>query len=173
MTAQSLPALQAGPTALERLDQALTRMVEKHGFCPVTRPDETFPEPVSALLLTEDPLRNPEVLDACVILPEALKPLGDTVHRRVAGPTVSPALMQRFGVTRPPAVAFLRQGQLLGVLQGIRDWQAYRHEVARLLAVGPGEISLPAAPNRLAAIPVQVVRGGDSKTGEQTQGACA
>lgn len=148
--------LAAGPTSLERLDTALARMQQKHDFRRVDRDDEQFSDELTALLLTEDPLRNPEVLDACVILPEALKPLGERIVRRVAGPEVAPALSQRYGVARPPAVVFLRCGQFVGVLPGIRDWRDYQAEVERLLAG-------PAQPKPIG-IPVRTADG---------QGACA
>jgi len=124
--------LKSGPTSLERLETALDRLVQKQGF---TRVDAApaFPAGLTALLLTEDPQRNPEVLDACVILPEALKPLGERIARWVAGPDVAPPLLQQYGVARAPAVVFLRDGQFVGVLAGIRDWGEYQGEVARLL----------------------------------------
>lgn len=130
--------LKAGPTSLERLETAIARMVQKHDFFAVDRSDVEFGAGLAALLLTDDSQRNLEVLDACVILPEALKTLGEAVVRRVAGPEVSQALMQRYGVVRAPAVVFLRDGQFLGVLQGIRDWREYQEELARLLA-GPAQ----------------------------------
>ena len=132
--------LKAGPTSLERLQTAISRMVQKNGFAPFSpdfQVDRSAPV-LSALLLTEDPQRNPEVLDACVILPEALKPLGERIVRLVAGPEVSAPLLQRYGVARAPAVVFLRDGEFVGVLQGIRDWREYQDEVARLLA-GPAQ----------------------------------
>lgn len=134
------PELKAGPTSLERLQTAISRMVQKNGFAPFSpdfQVDRSAPV-LSALLLTEDPQRNPEVLDACVILPEALKPLGERIVRLVAGPEVSAPLLQRYGVARAPAVVFLRDGEFVGVLQGIRDWREYQDEVARLLA-GPAQ----------------------------------
>ena len=148
--------LKAGPTSLERLETAIARMVQKHGFFPVDPSNTEFAEGLTALLLTDDPQRNLEVLDACVILPEALKPLDATITCRVAGPEVSPALMQRYGVARAPAVVFLRDGQYLGVLQGIRDWREYQEELARLLA-GPAQPKPIGIPVRAAA----------------SQGACA
>jgi len=148
--------LAPGPTSLDRLETAIGRLQQKHGFQRVAGSDQEFPGGLIALLLTEDPQRNLEVLDACVILPEALKPLGSGVARWVAGPDTAPALMQKFGVARAPAVVFLRDGQYLGGLNGIRDWRDYQAEVARLL-------DGPAQP-RPIGIPVRA---------ENTSGACA
>lgn len=148
--------LAPGPTSLDRLETAIGRLQQKHGFQRVADSDQAFPDGLIALLLTEDPQRNLEVLDACVILPEALKPLGSDIARWVAGPDTASALMQKFGVARAPAVVFLRDGQYLGGLNGIRDWRDYQAEVARLLA-GPAQ-------PRPIGIPVRAAN---------TQGACA
>lgn len=137
--------LKAGPTSLERLETAIARMQQKHGFVRVSADQAVFPAGLAALLLTDDPQRNLEVLDACVILPEALLALGADVARLVAGPDAAAALMQRFAVARAPAVVFLRDGDYLGSLNGIRNWQEYRNEVARLAAgpARPRPISIP------------------------------
>lgn len=148
--------LAPGPTSLDRLETAIGRLQQKHGFQRLAGDDLAFPGGLVALLLTEDPQRNPEVLDACVILPESLKPLGSEVARWVAGPDTAPGLMQKFGVARGPAVVFLRDGQYLGGLNGIRDWREYQAEVARLL-------DGPAQP-RPIGIPVRAAT---------SQGACA
>ncbi len=142
--------LAAGPTSLERLETAIGRILQKHGFFRVDRSDPQFPAGLAALLLTEDPQRNAEVLDACVILPEALKPLGDRISRHVAGPDFAPALIQRYGVARAPAVVFLRDGKFVGVLPGIRDWNEYQAEVDRLLS-GPAQPRPIGIPVRVAA----------------------
>lgn len=128
--------LAPGPTALDRLETAIGRLQQKHGFQRVSAATVDFPGGLCALLLTEDPQRNPEVLDACVILPEALKPFGDEIVRLVAGADAAPALLQKFGIARPPAVVFLRDGAYLGSLNGIRDWREYQKEVTELLS-GP------------------------------------
>lgn len=148
--------LAPGPTSLDRLETAIGRLQQKHGFQRIGFDDQAFPAGLVALLLTEDPQRNLEVLDACVILPEALKPLGDDIARWVAGPDTAPALMQKFAVARAPAVVFLRDGQYLGGLNGIRDWREFQVEVARLL-------DGPAQP-RPIGIPVRAAN---------TSGACA
>lgn len=148
--------LTAGPTALERLETAIGRMEQKHGFTRIAA-DSPLPAGLAALLLTEDPQRNLEVLDACVILPEALKALGNDIARLVAGPEAAPALMQKFGSSRAPSVVFLRDGSYLGALNGIRDWSEYQTEVARLL-------DGPAQPKPIG-IPVRAIN--------TTPGACA
>lgn len=137
--------LVAGPTSLEKLETAIGRMQQKHGFCRVDNSKPEFPAGLTALLLTEDPQRNLEVLDACVILPEALKPVAAQIARWVAGPDFAPALMAQYGVPRAPAVVFLRDGQFVGTLNGIRDWGEYQSEVARLLngPVQPKPIGIP------------------------------
>ena len=96
------------------------------------------------------------MLDACVILPEALKASAGRVNAWVADHETSPALMQRFGVARAPAVVFLRYGEYVGTLAGIRDWSEYQDELARLFTG-------PAQPKPIG-IPVRVEAG---------QGACA
>lgn len=130
--------LKPGPTSLERLETALSRIVQKHGFTRLLSADDAPAPGLAALLLTDDPQRNLEVLDACVILPEALKPLGEQIVRRVAGAELAAELLARYGVARAPAVVFLRDGEFVGVLQGIRDWGEYQAEVARLLN-GPAQ----------------------------------
>ena len=148
--------LAPGPTSLDRLQAAIARMQAKHGFQPLAGDHPEFPAGLAAVLVTEDPQRNLEVLDACVILPEALKPLGDQISRHVAGPDTAPALMQKYGIARAPAVVFLRDGEYVGSLNGIRDWNEYQAEVDRLL-------SGPAQPKPIG-IPVRVAA---------SQGACA
>jgi hydrogenase-1 operon protein HyaE len=150
--------LAAAPTSLDRLAQAIARMTTRHGFrlVPEEEAEHFSPAGHVVLLLTEDPQRNLEVLDACVILPEALKAMGDRLMPWVADHEASRALMRRFGVARAPAVVFLRDGEYLGVLNGIRDWAEYQAEVSSLL-------NGPALPKPIG-IPVRAA---------DRQGACA
>lgn len=142
--------LSPGPTSLDRLQSAIARLQSKHAFRRLEGDSPEFPDGLAAVLLTEDPQRNLEVLDACVILPEALKSLGDRISRHVAGPDTAPALMQKFGIARAPAVVFLRDGEFVGALNGIRDWGEYQAEVARLLS-GPSQPKPIGIPVRVAA----------------------
>ncbi len=137
--------LAAGPTGLERLATALTRLRDTHGFQPCPE-DGAMPAQGSALLLlTADPQFYPEVLDALVILPEALKDVSPRPACLVADPDTSTRLGPGLGAPRAPAVVFFRDGQYLGSLNGLKDWAEYRSEVTRLLAgaVQPKPISIP------------------------------
>ncbi len=141
-----IPNLVSSPSPLDRLDQAISRMVERHEFQRVALAEgEPFsPAGLALVLITDDPQRNLEILDACVILPEALKGVSG-IARWVADAKASEALRQRFGITRAPAVVFLRDGQYAGTLSGIRDWAEYQAEISRLLdsPVQPRPIAIP------------------------------
>lgn len=148
--------LSPASTSLSRLALALERMERQHGFQRLADVDGPLPSGLAALLLTEDPQRNPEVLDACVILPEALKCAGEPVARLVAGADVSPEFMRRFGVSRVPTVVVLRDGQYLGALSGILAWGEYQAEFKRLMATDAATV----APRPSKFIPLQEVSGG-------------
>lgn len=123
-------------TPISRLQTALDQLIARHDFSLLDETQaETFCPPGKLIVLfTDDPQRSPEVLDACVILPEALKSLGrDDLVAWVADSTTSAFLMRRFGIKRAPAVVFLLDGALQGHLDGIRDWHEYRRAVDQLL----------------------------------------
>ena len=138
MTLQLAP----GPTSLDRLETSISRMTQNTVLNALTATRRVSGR-LDRSVADRRSQRNLEVLDACVILPEALKPLGEQISRRVAGPEASAELMKQFGVARAPAVVFLRHGQFVGILNGIRDWGEYQSEVSRLMTG-------PANPNRLA-----------------------
>lgn len=132
MTTSLTPAI----TSLARLAAAIEQLVLRHAFLRVDAATASaFSPPGRALLLlTDDPQRNPEVLDACVILPEALKGQDRSeLPTFVADADASLLLMKRFAVARAPAVVLLLDGQLRGTLPGIRDWSEYIAAIAQLL----------------------------------------
>ncbi|MCX8144846.1 MAG: hypothetical protein N3C59_00755 [Azovibrio sp.] len=130
--------LSPAPSALDRLAHSIARLVARHGFKRVASTADLPLAGLAVLLLTDDPQRFPEVLDAAVILPEALHSLGLTLSRLVADPGVSAALAPAYGAPRPPAVVCLRDGEYQGSLSGIRDWAEYQAELARLIQ-GPAQ----------------------------------
>lgn len=118
----------------EHLDQAIRRLTAQHGFAACHSVEACNVAGLALLLLTDDPQRVPEVLDSCVILPEALRELDvPGMQRLVAYPEPSAMLLTRMGLGRAPAVVLLRERVSIGAFSGIRDWATYRIEVERLL----------------------------------------
>lgn len=145
--------LEPAITSFARLKTAIDQLLARHDFSLLDEAQaQAFSPPgQSIVLLTEDPQRSPEVLDACVILPEALKPLcRDNLATWVADSPASMVLMKRFGITRAPAVVFLRDGVMQGHLDGIRDWQEYRLAVDQLLAGEKSRTIIPISMTELS-----------------------
>jgi len=140
--------LAASPTGLKRLEETIRRLERRHGFQRCEKAEDLPGTGLVLLLLTDDPLRFPEVLDATVILPEALRGQSPTPRCWVADPAASANLGPAYGSPRPPAVIFLRDGEYLGCLSGIRAWNEYQAEVARLMTgpARPRPISIPVRP---------------------------
>ena len=115
----------------------VTRLVEKAG---AARLDEAGFDAFAsapgeaALFFTEDPVRFREVLDVAVILPELAGAASRRFRMGVLPPPLANAKAATYGVRRWPALVFLRDGQWLGNIEGLRDWAAYLAEVESLLA---------------------------------------
>lgn len=75
------------------------------------------------LMLNEDPVKYPEVIDNAVIVPEVLRefPAG-TFDVAFADLPQSRLIARRYGIVRFPALLFLRRGDYLGVIVGLMDW---------------------------------------------------
>ena len=94
--------------------------------------------PGTALLVfTEDPVRYRETLDLAVIVPELEKALPGRFRIAVLLPEAARALAPRYGFRRWPALVLLRDGRHVGAIDGLRDWQDYVDELARLLDAEP------------------------------------
>jgi hydrogenase-1 operon protein HyaF len=92
--------------------------------------------------------------------------------------------MQQYGVPRAPAVVFLRDGQFVGVLNGIRDWREYQNEVdpaARTARPNPSRSAFPSVaahqsrslrmnPSTMRPFPISVVAMGPGSQGEEAPG---
>ena len=106
----------------------VTRLVEQLG---ATRLDEANFESFanapgeSALFFTEDPMRFREVLDVAVIVPELAAAATRRFRVGVLPPPLANAKASTYGVRRWPALVFLRGGEWLGNVEGLRDWSEY------------------------------------------------
>jgi len=95
-------------------------------------------QPGRALVVfTEDPVQFRETLDVAVIVPELAQAFAGAfrvgVLLQAAGRTIS----TRYGFRRWPALVMLADGQYVGAIDGLRDWQEYIDDIGRLLQAPP------------------------------------
>jgi hydrogenase-1 operon protein HyaE len=91
------------------------------------------------LFFCNDPVQFPESHDVAVILPELVKVFCGRLQAAVIAKSVERELQARFRFTGWPSLVFLRNGEYLGVITGIKDWQEYGQEFARILAAAPSQ----------------------------------
>ena len=92
---------------------------------------------LAMLVFAEDPERFKETLDIAVIVPELHAAAGRGFRVGLLPPAAARAVAPRYGFARWPAFVMLRDGQYLGAVDGIRDWDVYQAELNRLLAAAP------------------------------------
>jgi hydrogenase-1 operon protein HyaE len=105
------------------------------------------------LLFTEDPLRFRETLDLAVIVPEIAQAFRGRFAIGVLLPDAAREFQPRYGFRRWPAFVVLKDGRYIGAVDGLRSWDEYVAEVARLLE---------APPTRPPAVGIAVKGAGDS-----------
>ena len=105
------------------------------------------------LFFTENPKNFPESNDVAVILPEILKQFADRLTPAVVDAELERQLHQRYAFNKWPALVFLRRGEYLGVITGMRDWSEFQYEFERVLSATPGKVPS-------FTIPVVVEAGG-------------
>ena len=147
-----------GPGADPMAHPLIAQLFTRHGFAWVT--PENFPawtqRPGRALLLfLEDPARYKETLDIAVIVPQLAQAFAGRFAVGVLLPEAARELAVRYGFRRWPAFVMLADGKYVGAVDGLRDWDEYRTEVARLL---------DAPPTRPPTVGI-AVKGGDPGTG--------
>jgi hydrogenase-1 operon protein HyaE len=122
----------------------------RHGFTQVDAagfPAFAAREGHVLLAFLEDPPRVKESLDLAVILPEIDRAFPGRLTVGVLLPETARAIEPRFGFGRWPALVVLHAGRYVGAIAGLRSWDDYVTEVARLL---------DAAPTRAPAIGIAV-----------------
>jgi hydrogenase-1 operon protein HyaE len=95
-------------------------------------------QPGTAMLVfVDEPTRHKETLDLAVIVPELHAARAGRFRVGLLPPAASRSLAARYGFARWPALVMLRDGQYLGAIDGIRDWDVYIGELDRLLLAAP------------------------------------
>lgn len=127
------PTAAAPKAALHPL---VERLFAEHGYenLDATSLEAFLAPPGHALLFfSEDPVQYRETLDLCVILPEIAAAFGGRFRVGVLLPQAARAIAPRYGFPRWPALVMLRDGDYVGAIDGLRDWDDYLAETARLL----------------------------------------
>jgi hydrogenase-1 operon protein HyaE len=92
---------------------------------------------MAMVVFAEDPERYKETLDLAVIVPELYATAGRRFRVSLLRPAAARILAARFGLVRWPAFVMLRDGEYLGAVDGIRDWDVYVEEISRLMMAAP------------------------------------
>jgi hydrogenase-1 operon protein HyaE len=124
------------PSAHPLLGQLFTR----HGYAEITAASvDAFVEIPGHVLLvfTEDPMRVRETLDIAVIVPELVHAFPGRFRVGVLLPESARLVQPRYGFRRWPALVVLSGGKHVGAIDGLRDWDEYVTELARLLEAAP------------------------------------
>jgi hydrogenase-1 operon protein HyaE len=127
-------------TTAARLHPLLERLTRELGYAaPALEAFDAFAGRAGDTLLffADDPERIKETLDLAVILPEIARAFPGRFEVGVLLPEVANAVARRYGVRRWPALVLLRDGQYVGAIEGLRDWDEYRFQVMRLLEIEP------------------------------------
>jgi hydrogenase-1 operon protein HyaE len=114
----------------------LAQLVARHAFTELT--PETFDAWIgqdgrALLVFLEEPSRVRETLDLAVIAPQIALAFPGEFRTGVLMPAAARALVVRYGFRRWPALVLLRDGGYVGAIDGLRNWDEYVREVARLL----------------------------------------
>ncbi len=126
--------------AVAQCHPLLAQLMTKHGATEVDAANfDAFTRRGGHTLLVfaEDPVRYRETLDLAVIVPEIAKAFAGRFAVGVLLPEAARTFHARYGFRRWPAVVMLKDGQYVGAIDGLRNWNEYGDEVARLLASPP------------------------------------
>jgi len=89
------------------------------------------------LFVTGDWKRRIESNDVAVILPELLKASNGLLSAAVLDRESERAIQTRFRFSKFPTLIFLREGEYLGAIQQVLNWDEYVREINKLLASDP------------------------------------
>jgi len=136
MTMPIPPGAGADPRAFALIGELFSR----HGFTEVGAENfDAFTGCPGRTLLVflEDPVRIKETLDLAVIVPQLVRAFPGRFAVGVLLPAEAREFQPRYGFRRWPAFVVLHDGQYVGAVDGLRNWDEYLAEVAHLLAAPP------------------------------------
>lgn len=130
------------PTIPEKTDYSplLQNVAATHGYDIVSAEyldDFAAAEPLVMLFVAGDHWRLAESNDVAAVLPQLDNALGGHARVLVAERADERALQRRYRFASFPALIFLRCGEYLGAIEGIRDWSDYLVEIPAILESEP------------------------------------
>lgn len=99
---------------------------------------------LKVIFVTGDPVRLLDSVDLAVVLPELQRYFNGQLAGAVCQRGAEPAMASRFGADVRPALVFFANGEHLGTIPRVRDWDEY---VAKVSEFMKRAASLP-APSR-------------------------
>lgn len=134
------------------------RLIDRHGAAAIdtsTLDAWLAHEGDQVLFFSGDPVRFPEGLDVAVVLPELQAAFGQRFRIGVVLRDDEDAVARRFGAQHWPSLVFVRGGHYVATVAGMKDWEAFQHEIAAALAT-------PVRRAPTVGIPVVAAGGGAS-----------
>ncbi|MDP1648109.1 MAG: hydrogenase [Rubrivivax sp.] len=116
------------------------QMFSRHGCTEVRADtiDADIAQPGHVLLVfTEDPMRFKETLDLVVIVPQLQRAFRGRFAVGVLLPEAARKVQVRYGFNRWPALVMLKDGQYVGAIDGLRNWDEYLEQMQVLLEAAP------------------------------------
>lgn len=115
-------------------------MIEKYNY-PVLN-EETVDSFIKSneecvLFFTENPVRFPESDDVAMILPEIIAEYGNRFNAAVIEQKSQRVLQARYGFTEWPTLVFIQQGEFLGAISRVQDWNDYILKINDFITTGP------------------------------------
>ncbi len=116
----------------------IDRLTTDLGWPALETPDQLaafLAEPgARCLFVPGDPVRNLETNDAAVILPELVLAFQGLFSAAVVRDSLEAALREDAGVWKTPSLIFYRDGQQIGAIPKVRDWDDYLARIQHILA---------------------------------------
>ncbi|HID46421.1 MAG TPA: hydrogenase [Chromatiaceae bacterium] len=118
----------------------ITAMLEKHRY-PVLDKDNLSEflqnNAEVVLFFAENPKQYPESNDVAMILPELVKAFQGRFQAALVSAAFERTLQKQYGFDTWPALVFLRNGQYLGTISKVQNWEDYLRMIERILDSEP------------------------------------
>ena len=116
------------------LVERLTTELGWPAFGDMASLDRWIAEPgVHVLFVPGDATRNLETPDLAVILPELRIAFQGAFDCAVIGEAIEAEVRERAGVLKTPSLIFYRDGECLGGIPKVRDWDDYMARIPHIL----------------------------------------